>query len=64
MMGGGDGAPVAQQQGPAPAPPADDTGARFVSQVLRSTEDVWTDIFQRVRRQTYQPPKLVLFTGS
>ena len=36
-----------QQQGPAPAPPADDAGARFVSQVLRSTEQVWTDVFRR-----------------
>ena len=48
---------------PAPAPPADDTGARFVSQVLRSTEQVWTDVFRESGR-TYQPPKLVLFSGS
>ncbi len=63
MDGGGGSAPVAQQQGPAPAPPAGDTGARFVSQVLRSTEVVWTDIF-RESGKTYSPPKLVLFTGS
>jgi len=63
MSGGGGSAPVVQQQGPAPAPPASDTGARFVSQVLRSTEDVWTDIFRESGR-TYRPPKLVLFTGS
>ena len=52
-----------QQQGPAPKPPADDAGARFVSQVLRSTEVVWTDVFKESGR-TYQPPKLVLFSGS
>ncbi len=63
LLGGGDSAPTVQQQGPAPAPPAGDTGAQFVSQVLRSTEDVWTDIFKESGR-TYQPPKLVLFTGS
>ena len=63
LMGGGDSAPVAQHQGPAPAPPADDAGARFVSQVLRSTEVVWTDVFKESGR-TYQPPKLVLFSGS
>ena len=63
MMEGGGSAPTVQQQGPAPKPPADDAGARFVSQVLRSTEDVWTDVFKESGR-TYQPPKLVLFNGS
>ncbi len=58
--GGGGGGQVVQQQGPAPAPPKNDAGARFVSQVLRSTEVVWTDIF-RESGKTYQPPKLVLF---
>ena len=64
LMGGGGGQVTQQQQqGPAPAPPASDTQAKFVSQVLRSTEVVWTDIF-RASGRTYQPPKLVLFTGS
>ncbi|MGZ8259994.1 MAG: KPN_02809 family neutral zinc metallopeptidase [Caldimonas sp.] len=63
MMSGDDGGQVVQQQGPAPAPPADDAGARFVSQVLRSTEQVWSDAFRQSGR-TYQPPKLVLFSGS
>ena len=63
MMGGSDGGQVVQQQGPAPAPPANDAGAKFVSQVLRSTEQVWTDVFRESGR-TYQPPKLVLFSGS
>jgi predicted metalloprotease len=47
----------------APAPPAGDPQAKFVSQVLRSTEQVWTDVFRESGR-TYQPPKLVLFQGS
>jgi predicted metalloprotease len=63
LMDGGSQAPTVQQQGPAPAPPANDAGARFVSQVLRSTEVVWTDIFKESGR-SYQPPKLVLFSGS
>ncbi len=63
LMDGGSQAPTVQQQGPAPAPPANDAGARFVSQVLKSTEVVWTDIFKESGR-TYQPPKLVLFSGS
>ncbi len=65
MGGGGD--PVAQvapqQQGPAPAPPQGDAQAQFVSKVLRSTEQVWTDIFRESGR-TYQPPKLVIFSDS
>ena len=62
MMGGGE-APTAQTapQGPAPAPPANDQQARFVSQVLKSTETVWTDVFKQAGR-TYQPPRLVLFS--
>jgi len=62
MMGGSE-APTAQTapQGPAPAPPANDAQARFVSQVLKSTEVVWTDVFRQAGR-TYQPPRLVLFS--
>ena len=63
VMDGGGGGTAVQQQGPAPAPPKDDPAARFVSQVLRSTEQVWTDVFRESGR-TYQPPKLVLFSGS
>jgi predicted metalloprotease len=61
MMDGGGGT-VAQQQGPAPAPPSGDKSAQFVSQVLRSTEVVWTEVFRQAGK-TYRPPKLVLFTG-
>jgi predicted metalloprotease len=63
MMDGSGGGTTVQQQGPAPAPPKEDAGARFVSQVLRSTEQVWTDVFRESGR-TYQAPKLVLFSGS
>ena len=63
LMGGGGQTTTQQQRGPAPAPPPSDSQAKFVSQVLRSTEVVWTDIF-RASGRTYQPPKLVLFTGS
>jgi predicted metalloprotease len=62
--GGGEGAVVQQPtQGPAPAPPREDAQARFVSQVLRSTEQVWGDVFQQAGK-TYQPPRLRLYTGS
>jgi uncharacterized protein len=62
MTGGGGGAPQVQQ-GPAPAPPANDQSAKFVSTVLADTEDVWTQLFQQ-GGATYQPPKLVLFRGA
>ena len=53
--------PVAS--GPAPRPPQSDQKAVFVSRVLASTEDTWTDLFSNAGKQ-YPPPKLVLFTGS
>ena len=37
--------------------------AKFSSQILAGTEDVWTQEFKKMGR-TYQPPRLVLFTGS
>ena len=64
LSGGGGGQPqVQQQQGPAKAPPSSDQGAKFVSTVLASTEDVWTKIFQQGGAQ-YREPKLVLFRGA
>jgi uncharacterized protein len=61
ILGGGGGAPVVQQ-GSAPAPPSSDRAAMFVSTVLASTEDVWTQ--QLSGQGTYRPPKLVLFRGA
>lgn len=55
-----------QQGAPADAgqaPPADDAQAKFVSQVLRSTEVVWGHQFEAMGR-TYEDPKLVLYRGS
>ena len=64
LLSGGGGEPVTQSaQGPAQAPPSGDAQAKFMSQVLRSTEVVWTDIF-RDAGKTYQPPKLLLFSNS
>ena len=37
--------------------------AKFSSQILAGTEDVWAQEFKKIGR-TYQPPRLVLFTGS
>lgn len=62
-------APPAQQQsmqttGPMPGSQGQsDPQRRFVAQVLASTEDVWGEQMQSMRRR-YVPPKLVLFTGA
>ncbi len=61
MMTGG-GAPTAQVEN-APAPPANDRMAQFVSTVLADTEDVWKQQFQQ-GGATYVEPKLVLFRGA
>lgn len=37
--------------------------AKFSSQILASTEDVWTKVFQQMGRE-YTPPKMVLYTSS
>ena len=49
--------------GASSTPPADDAQARFASQILRSTEVVWSDVFAQMNR-TYEEPKLVLFRGA
>jgi hypothetical protein len=54
-------APSQQQRGREGAP-ADEMG-QFVSKVLASTEDVWTQLFRANGRQ-YHDPKLILYTGS
>jgi uncharacterized protein len=63
MLSGGGGMPAIEQSAPAHRPPADDQMAKFVSQVLASTEDTWHEVFRANGRQ-YQEPKLVLFTGA
>ena len=42
--------------------PTDEMG-RFVSAVLGSADDRWSDIFQK-SNQTYRPPRLVMFNGA
>ncbi|TDH63013.1 hypothetical protein E2C06_08430 [Dankookia rubra] len=66
ILGGGEEAPPQSQVTEnRSAPPAgqDDGARRFVSQVLATTEDAWSDIFRRANRQ-YEPPNLVLFSGG
>ncbi|HHH54848.1 MAG TPA: metalloprotease [Bacteroidetes bacterium] len=41
----------------------EDVLADFVSVVLKETENVWTKLFRENMGETYEPPKLVLYTG-
>jgi predicted metalloprotease len=43
--------------------PANDQQAQFISVVLKSTEDVWSQIFSE-RGARYEPPVLVLFSDA
>jgi uncharacterized protein len=62
-LSGGGAMPPSTQQVPAQAPPANDKLASFVSTVLASTEDVWSEQF-RAAGGAYQAPGLVLFRGA
>jgi predicted metalloprotease len=66
LIGGGGGGSVMESPAPtAPGQtgvPSTDPGARFVSTVLASTEDTWSEIFRKGGAE-YRPPKLVLFSG-
>jgi len=57
------GAEAPTQSEPYSASPEEKRLAEFVSVVLADTEDTWQTLFQGMG-QTYQEPKLVLFSGS
>jgi predicted metalloprotease len=63
LSGGGTTSSVQAPAEPGQAPPMGDAQAKFVSQVLHSTEQVWTAAFQE-RGATYEEPKLRLFRDS
>ena len=54
---------VAPQQQAGPISPEEEELKDFVSAVLGSTEDVWTEVFADMGK-TYQKPTLVLFSGQ
>ena len=58
------GSMITTQSGGSYEPTAEEEAlAKFSSQILAGTEDVWTQEFKKMGK-TYQPPRLVLFTGS
>jgi predicted metalloprotease len=62
MMTGGGGSGYQQQQGRQGAP--QDEAGRFAAAILGNTEDVWNTVLPQQANRQYQPPKLVLFSGS
>jgi predicted metalloprotease len=64
-MDGGGGSYVApqSQERTASRPTTNDPETQFVARVLKSTEDVWGDLFQKMGRQ-YKQPRLVLFRNA
>lgn len=57
------GAPQQETAGPVQTSPEEERLKDFMSAVLGDTEDVWGSLF-RGSNQTYQQPKLVLFSGA
>jgi len=57
------GSAVAPSTGPVHSSPEEDRLKDFVSTVLASTEDTWSELFKGNQR-TYVEPKLVLFSGA
>ena len=63
LTGGGSSAPATQTQ-PQVNPQSNDEDKRFVSSVLKTTEDAWNEILPQQARTQYREPKLVLFTDQ
>lgn len=55
--------PTTTPQQPTTTTPQDDDLARFTSQILAGTEDVWTAIFSDMGK-TYRAPRLVIFSDA
>jgi predicted metalloprotease len=52
-----------QQQTQGPPDPKQEDMRKFVSVVLKDTETVWTNVFEKMGKK-YPKPKMVLFTGA
>jgi len=63
LSGGGSTGSAPTQTQSRSARPAADRETQFVARVLKSTEDVWGDLFAQMNRQ-YRPPRLVLFRDA
>ncbi len=65
LGGGGDTTTVQQQQPQTQSnQPQTDSEKKFISSVLKSTEDVWHQVLPQQGHVQYTDPKLVLFSGQ
>ncbi len=64
QLGGGSSSAPSVQQQPQTSQPQNDPEEKFISSVLKSTENVWSEILPQQARIKYTNPKLVLFTGQ
>lgn len=55
--------PTTETVDPSSFSPEEQELATFSKQILAGTEDVWSELFRQMGR-TYEPPRLVLYTGS
>lgn len=62
LSGGGDSSSYQQQQGRQGTP--DDKAGRFAAAILGNTEDVWKVVLPAQTNRSYEPPKMVLFSGA
>ncbi len=60
LTGGGGGAPVEQGT---PVSEGDSSETQFTAQVLATTEDVWSRVFEEQVGTEYVPPRLIVFSG-
>ena len=57
------GQPLQQQHSQRSISPNEDEAAKFTSVILATTEDTWSQLFEKMGR-TYQQPKLVMYRGA
>ncbi|APE44694.1 hypothetical protein BOO69_15730 [Sulfitobacter alexandrii] len=60
LLTGSGGTPTQQST---PVSAEDDAATQFSAQVLTTTEEVWTQVFRDQLGRTYEPPRLVIFSG-
>ncbi len=63
MVGRGREASI-ERPAPRPSGPIEDEGGRFVSAILKNTEDVWNELLPAQTGKPYREPKLVIFSGA
>lgn len=66
LLTGSGGAPFSQSDAPRSAELSaeEQQAGDFAARVLATTEDVWADLYPQATGQPYDPPRLILFSGT